>query len=93
MQKPMNDKAKHFLMSYLIRSALEGAGLPAPVAGGTTAAIGIGKELIDSQPGGSGFDFGDITANLAGIAAHNNRDGITFGYNGDKKWIGFGKSW
>ena len=34
---------------------------------GRALTIGIGKELMDSTPGGSGFSFVDMLANRAGI--------------------------
>jgi hypothetical protein len=34
---------------------------------GRAMTIGIGKELMDSTPGGSGFSFVDMMANRAGI--------------------------
>jgi hypothetical protein len=34
---------------------------------GRAIAVGVGKELMDSTPGGSGFSFADLAANRAGI--------------------------
>ena len=53
-----DDLRQHFAIS---------AGLDAATSG--TAAIGIGelKELLDSNPGGSGFSFEDMAADVAGV--------------------------
>jgi hypothetical protein len=53
-----DDLRKHFVVS---------AGLDAATS--STAALGVGelKELIDSNPGGSGFSFDDMTADAAGV--------------------------
>src|SRR5690606_7259161 len=53
-----DDLRRHFVVS---------AGLDAATVG--TAAFGMGelKELIDSNPGGSGFSFDDMAADAAGV--------------------------
>ena len=53
-----NDLARHFWVS---------AGLVIVADEGRAMTIGIGKELMDSTPGGSGFSFVDMMANRAGI--------------------------
>lgn len=53
-----NDLSKHFWVS---------AGLVAISNEANAKAVGLGKELMDSQPGGSGFSFADMAADLAGI--------------------------
>jgi uncharacterized protein YfiM (DUF2279 family) len=53
-----NDLARHFWVS---------AGLVVVADEGRAMTIGIGKELMDSTPGGSGFSFVDMMANRAGI--------------------------
>jgi hypothetical protein len=53
-----NDLARHFWVS---------AGLTVVTDEGRAMSIGIGKELMDSTPGGSGFSFVDMMANRAGI--------------------------
>ena len=53
-----NDLARHFWVS---------AGLAIVTDEGRAMTIGIGKELMDSTPGGSGFSFVDMMANRAGI--------------------------
>jgi len=53
-----NDLARHFWVS---------AGLVIVADAGRAMTIGIGKELMDSTPGGSGFSFVDMMANRAGI--------------------------
>jgi hypothetical protein len=53
-----NDLARHFWVS---------AGLTIVADAGRAMTIGIGKELMDSTPGGSGFSFVDMMANRAGI--------------------------
>ncbi len=53
-----NDLARHFWVS---------AGLTVVTDEGRAMTIGIGKELMDSTPGGSGFSFVDMMANRAGI--------------------------
>lgn len=53
-----NDLAQHFWVS---------AGLTLVTDEGRAMTIGIGKELMDSTPGGSGFSFVDMMANRAGI--------------------------
>lgn len=37
------------------------------VAGIVGLAVGIAKETLDSQPGGTGFDMADMAANAAGV--------------------------
>jgi hypothetical protein len=51
------DLAKHFLVSALL--VLEGTSPLAQV-------VGVTKEVRDSRPGGSGFSFADLAADLAG---------------------------
>jgi len=53
-----NDLARHFWVS---------AGLAIVTDEDRALTIGIGKELMDSTPGGSGFSFVDMMANRAGI--------------------------
>lgn len=53
-----NDLARHFWVS---------AGLAIVTDENRALTIGIGKELMDSTPGGSGFSFVDMMANRAGI--------------------------
>ena len=53
-----NDLARHFWVS---------AGLVIVADEDRAMTIGIGKELMDSTPGGSGFSFVDMMANRAGI--------------------------
>jgi len=53
-----NDLARHFWVS---------AGLVIVADEGRAMTIGIGKELMDATPGGSGFSFVDMMANRAGI--------------------------
>jgi hypothetical protein len=54
-----HDLAQHFVVSGAL-TALHG-----PKA---AEAAGVLKELLDSQPGGSGFSFADLAADLSGIA-------------------------
>jgi hypothetical protein len=52
------DLAQHFFLSGYLTA----------VAGATAAeAAGLSKELADAEPGGSGFSFHDLAADLAGI--------------------------
>ena len=53
-----SDLARHFWVS---------AGLVVVTDEGRAMTIGIGKEMMDSTPGGSGFSFVDMLANRAGI--------------------------
>jgi uncharacterized protein YfiM (DUF2279 family) len=53
-----NDLARHFWVS---------AGLVVVADEGRAMTAGLGKELMDSTPGGSGFSFVDMMANRAGI--------------------------
>ena len=53
-----NDLARHFWVS---------AGLVIVADESRAMTVGIGKELMDSTPGGSGFSFVDMMANRAGI--------------------------
>ena len=52
-----NDLMRHFVLS---------AGIHAASSGRTVLGLGELKELLDSNPGGSGFSFDDMAANLAG---------------------------
>ncbi len=52
------DLRKHFVIS---------AGLYAASAGKAAFGMGELKELLDSNPGGSGFSFDDMAADLAGV--------------------------
>jgi hypothetical protein len=54
-----HDLAQHFVVS----GALTALGGPK-----AAEAAGVLKELLDSQPGGSGFSFADLAADLSGIA-------------------------
>jgi hypothetical protein len=54
-----HDLAQHFVVSGAL-TAVRG-----PKA---AEAAGVLKELLDSQPGGSGFSFADLAADLSGIA-------------------------
>lgn len=62
-----NDLARHFWVS---------AGLTILSGEKQALAVGVGKELMDSTPGGSGFSFVDLLADQAGIrfAANAMRD-------------------
>ncbi len=62
-----NDLARHFWVS---------AGLTILSGEKQALAIGVGKEMMDSTPGGSGFSFVDLLADQAGIrfAANAMRD-------------------
>jgi hypothetical protein len=53
-----DDLRQHFVLS---------AGLDAATS--SSAAFGVGelKELLDTNPGGSGFSFDDMTADVAGV--------------------------
>ena len=53
-----NDLARHFWVS---------AALVVLTDRSRSKSVGIGKELMDATPGGSGFSFVDLAANLAGI--------------------------
>ncbi|AMV31454.1 lipoprotein [Pirellula sp. SH-Sr6A] len=53
-----NDLSKHFWVS---------AGLVAMSNETNAKGVGIAKEVMDSRPGGSGFSFADLAADLAGI--------------------------
>ena len=53
------DLAKHFLISASLRILSNRR---------TSSSIGVAKELIDSETGGSGFSFVDLSADEAGIA-------------------------
>jgi hypothetical protein len=53
-----NDLARHFWVS---------AGLTILSGEKQALAVGVGKELMDSAPGGSGFSFVDLLADQAGI--------------------------
>ena len=53
-----DDLRKHFAIS---------AGLDAATSGTTAFGVGELKELLDSNPGGSGFGFDDMTADAAGV--------------------------
>jgi hypothetical protein len=53
-----NDLARHFWVS---------AALVILADPSRSKAVGVGKELMDSMPEGSGFSFVDLAANLAGI--------------------------
>ncbi len=53
-----NDLARHFWVS---------AALVVLADRSRSKAVGVGKELMDATPGGSGFSFVDLAANLAGI--------------------------
>lgn len=53
-----NDLSKHFWVS---------AGLTVLSGEKQALAVGVGKELMDSAPGGSGFSFVDLLADQAGI--------------------------
>lgn len=53
-----NDLSKHFWVS---------AGLTVLSGEKQAIAVGVGKELMDSAPGGSGFSFVDLLADQAGI--------------------------
>jgi hypothetical protein len=52
------DSREHFVISAALRAASNR---------GVSVRIGEYKELDDSLPGGSGFDFSDIAANRAGV--------------------------
>lgn len=52
------DKAKHAYTSGLITKRF------GPIVSG---AAGFGKEVLDSLPGGTGFDWNDLAANQSGI--------------------------
>ncbi|MHB8970299.1 MAG: matrixin family metalloprotease [Pirellulaceae bacterium] len=52
------DLAQHFFLSGY---------LTAVVGAATAESAGIAKELADAKPGGSGFSYRDLTADLAGI--------------------------
>ena len=54
-----HDLAQHFAVSAALTAAA-----------GAEAAEGAGilKEMLDSRPGGSGFSFADLSADLAGVA-------------------------
>jgi uncharacterized protein YfiM (DUF2279 family) len=62
-----NDLARHFWVS---------AGLTILSGEKQALAVGVGKEVMDSTPGGSGFSFVDLLADQAGIrfAANAMRD-------------------
>ena len=53
-----NDLARHFWLS---------AGLTILSGENQALAVGVGKEMMDSTPGGSGFSFVDLLADQAGI--------------------------
>lgn len=53
-----DDLKRHFVVS---------AGIYAARAGGTAFGMGELKELLDSNPDGSGFSFDDMAADLAGV--------------------------
>ena len=53
-----NDLARHFWVS---------AALAVLADEDSSMAVGIGKEMMDAGPGGSGFSFVDLTADRAGI--------------------------
>jgi hypothetical protein len=54
-----HDLAQHFGVSAAL-TAVHGAK--------AAEAIGLLKELLDAQPGGSGFSFADLAADLSGVA-------------------------
>jgi hypothetical protein len=54
-----HDLAQHFSVS---------AALTALVGAKAAEAAGILKELLDAEPGGSGFSFADLAADLSGVA-------------------------
>jgi hypothetical protein len=54
-----HDWAMHFAVS---------AALTAHQGPNVAEATGLSKELMDAQPGGSGFSFGDLAADYAGVA-------------------------
>lgn len=56
-----DDKKRHCMASCLITKCM--LGLPA------APGIGIGKEIMDSLPGGTGFDMDDVRANNRGWGA------------------------
>lgn len=53
------DLAQHYFVSAAL-GALFGKSL--------AETVGLSKELLDSQPGGTGFDLADVLADLAGIS-------------------------
>jgi hypothetical protein len=53
-----NDLSRHFWVSAALVTVADAV---------RSKAVGIAKELMDSTPGGSGFSFVDMAANLAGI--------------------------
>ncbi|HEX8717447.1 MAG TPA: DUF2279 domain-containing protein [Gemmatimonadaceae bacterium] len=70
------DKLKHFFVSSLVETAsygaLRAASVPhfkaLQVASVVTVAVGVGKEIEDSQSG-EGFSVRDLTWDLAGAAS------------------------
>lgn len=66
------DKAKHFVVSAALASAAtaashsQSATTRAQFGIGLTLQIGLGKEAMDSRPGGSGWSWRDLAWDLAG---------------------------
>jgi hypothetical protein len=54
-----HDLAQHFVVS---------AALTAVTGAKAAEAAGVLKELLDAEPGGSGFSFADLAADLSGVA-------------------------
>ncbi len=54
-----HDLAQHFAVS---------AGLTALLGAKAAESAGLLKELLDAEPGGSGFSFADLAADLSGVA-------------------------
>ncbi len=61
---PFTDKAAHFGLSYVMTDQLVRVGAPTDWAIFGVIGIGLTKELLDSRRGT--FDFGDLSADIAG---------------------------
>jgi hypothetical protein len=61
---PFADKAAHFGLSYVMTDQLVRVGAPTDWAILGVIGIGLTKEFLDSRRGT--FDFGDLTADIAG---------------------------
>lgn len=61
-----SDRLVHAGFSMTLMTALSLAGRDRRTAAAITLAAGLGKELWDRHPGGSGFDALDLTADATG---------------------------
>ncbi len=60
------DKCTHFLACYAVTMTV-GINSTPEIGALIGLAVGLGKEAYDKRPGGSGWDWYDVVADVAGV--------------------------